>query len=133
MKKTTYECHNCGKENIWKHSQSNKYCNNECQHMFQYTQRIVEWKETGKIGKATVKKYLSEQKEGCWECGISSWNGHPIVLELEHVDGNSSNDFEENLKLLCPNCHSQTSTYKNKNKGKGRHYRRQRYADGKSF
>jgi len=67
------------------------------------------------------------------ECGITEWNGKEIVLELEHIDGNSLNNTEENLSLLCPNCHSQTDTYKGKNKGSGRHYRKVRYQKGKSY
>ena len=59
--------------------------------------------------------------------------GKSIVLELEHIDGNSDNNTEENLTILCPNCHSQTLTYKNRNKGNGRHNRRMRYHEGKSF
>jgi 5-methylcytosine-specific restriction endonuclease McrA len=55
------------------------------------------------------------------------------ALELEHKDGNSDNNIEDNLELLCPNCHSQSPTYKAKNVGNGRHYRRQLYAKGKSF
>lgn len=129
----TYNCRNCGKENPVKRSTTNTYCNVKCQHEYQHKQRLIEWKETGKIGKPALKRYLSEQKEGCWECGITEWNGKEIVLELEHIDGNSSNDSEENLSLLCPNCHSQTDTYKGKNVGNGRHYRRQRYAEGKSY
>jgi 5-methylcytosine-specific restriction endonuclease McrA len=54
-------------------------------------------------------------------------------LQLEHKDGNSENNKPENLCLLCPNCHSQTPTYGAKNKGNGRHYRRIRYAQGKSY
>jgi len=69
----------------------------------------------------------------CQECGVSEWNGKELVFELDHADGNSENNQEENLRLLCPNCHSQTGTYKSKNMGKGRHYRRARYAEGKSF
>lgn len=130
----TYNCRNCGKENQFKgHSYANIYCDNKCQHEYQYKQRLVEWKETGKIGKGPLKRYLSEQKDGCWECGITEWNGKEIVLELEHIDGNSSNNHEDNLSLLCPNCHSQTDTYKGKNAGNGRHYRRERYAKGQSY
>jgi predicted HNH restriction endonuclease len=55
------------------------------------------------------------------------------VLELEHKDGNGENNDLKNICLLCPNCHSQTATYKNKNKGNGRHYRRKRYSEGKSY
>lgn len=60
-------------------------------------------------------------------------NGKDIVLELEHKDGNSQNNSKENVCLICPNCHSQTPTYKGKNKGNGRHSRRKRYAEGKSY
>ena len=54
-------------------------------------------------------------------------------MELEHNDGNSQNNSLDNLSLICPNCHSQTPTYKGANKGNGRHYRRVRYAEGKSY
>lgn len=129
-----YNCQNCGKINKWKgYSYANTYCDNKCQQEYQYKKRIREWEENGTTAKGTIKRYLSEQKEGCWECGITEWNQKPIVLELEHIDGNSTNDKKENLSLICPNCHSQTDTYKAKNKGNGRHYRRQRYAEGKSF
>lgn len=54
----------------------------------------------------------------CESCGLTgTWNNKPIVLELDHIDGNSKNHKLENLQLLCPNCHSQTDTYKGRNKG----------------
>lgn len=58
-------------------------------------------------------------KEGikykCSECGISEWKGKELLLELDHIDGNNQNGLRENLRLLCPNCHSQTKTYRGKN------------------
>lgn len=51
----------------------------------------------------------------CEKCGISEWQGEPLSLQLEHIDGNHSNNSLDNLKILCPNCHSQTSTYAGKN------------------
>ena len=56
-------------------------------------------------------------------CGIDTWQGFAIILELDHIDGNSENNGEQNLRCLCPNCHSQTPTYKAKNIGKGRKQR----------
>jgi Zn finger protein HypA/HybF involved in hydrogenase expression len=82
----------------------------------------------------SVKKYLLE-KTGiiCNKCENTTWNGLPITIELEHIDGNSDNNSLDNVELLCPNCHSQTPTYKAKNKGNGRHDRKMRYRNGKSF
>ena len=51
----------------------------------------------------------------CEECGIDSWNGKSIECELDHIDGNSSNHVLSNLRILCPNCHSQTDTFRAKN------------------
>ena len=125
----SYNCLCCGKENLFKgHSYANKYCNNQCQKDFEYKQYIAEWKEglqEGKCGKLQtsrhIKRYILEKQEGkCIECGIDSWLGFNIQLELDHIDGNSADNTEQNLRCLCPNCHSQTPTYKAKNKGKGR-------------
>ena len=51
----------------------------------------------------------------CENCGISEWNGKAISLELDHVSGVRSDNSLENLKLLCPNCHSQTHTFRGRN------------------
>lgn len=50
----------------------------------------------------------------CEECGIVQWLGKEIMLELEHINGDNTDNRLENLKILCPNCHSQTSTFRNK-------------------
>lgn len=55
-------------------------------------------------------------KEYCCEiCGITDWMGKPISLQLDHLDGNHNNNALENLRVVCPNCHSQTETYAGKN------------------
>lgn len=50
----------------------------------------------------------------CECCGISEWLGKEIMCELDHIDGNSNNHVLNNLRILCPNCHSQTSTFRSK-------------------
>lgn len=48
----------------------------------------------------------------CDSCGIKDlWNGKPLVLQLDHINGNNSDNRIENLHWLCPNCHSQTDTF----------------------
>ena len=67
--------------------------------------------------KLRVRLIESEIKDSkCEVCGLSEWLGFPIRLELDHIDGNMYNHKLENLRILCPNCHSQTETYRGKNK-----------------
>ena len=134
-------CLNCNKEFDYKRMTRNKYCCISCQQQYQHKQYIESWlngKVDGMRGKAQtsnhIKNYiLTKQEFKCSMCGISEWNGKPITLDLDHIDGNHANNNEENLRCICPNCHSQSDNYKAKNKGSGRHYRTIRYAEGKSY
>lgn len=121
-----YNCLNCNKEcKEDNYRKKNKYCSNKCQLEFQTKEKIKNWLETGIVNRVGTPSWLKEyilNKQGgrCLHCGIDSWQNRPLVLELEHIDGNSENNLENNLCCLCPNCHSQTSTYKAKNMGNGR-------------
>ena len=64
---------------------------------------------------------------------FDEWNGKKLILEIDHVDGIPDNNQHQNLRFICPNCHSQTDTYKGKNIGNGRHYRKVRYSNGQSY
>jgi Zn finger protein HypA/HybF involved in hydrogenase expression len=55
----------------------------------------------------------------CEICMNTEWNGKPIPLQLDHVDGNHTNHKIQNLRILCPNCHAQTDTWCSKNKKLG--------------
>ena len=56
----------------------------------------------------------------CSQCGIDQWQNETIVLDLDHINGNNTDNRLENLRYLCPNCHSQTDTYKGRNKNTGK-------------
>lgn len=132
-------CLNCGKGEGW--HVSAKFCSSACSTSYRLRQseeRLLEQMKNGEvssIGNASIIKRLLCKAYGrrCGSCGNDSWCGKPIPLELDHLDGNSGNNTWENLRLICPNCHALTPTYKGKNRGQGRAIRRQRYAEGKSF
>lgn len=66
------------------------------------------------IKQRLLDAHLKEYKcEICGQEGI--WNGKELTLELHHVNGNHFDNRLENLQILCPNCHSQTDTYRNRN------------------
>ena len=71
--------------------------------------------------RGAIKKFLIEDHGySCFKCTNSEWVGKPIPLELDHIDGNASNNRLDNVRLLCPNCHATTPTHRAKNKGYGR-------------
>lgn len=121
------KCSNC--ENFIKERHSKKFCSRKCQQDFQYKEYIDRWKvgmESGSRGYQVskhIRRYLFEKYNS--SCSICGWNKVNITtgkipLEIEHIDGHFDNNIENNLTLLCPNCHSLTSTYKSLNKGNGR-------------
>lgn len=50
----------------------------------------------------------------CQICKLSTWQDRPLGLHLDHINGNHIDNRIENLRILCPNCHSQTTTFSNK-------------------
>jgi 5-methylcytosine-specific restriction endonuclease McrA len=70
------------------------------------------------IGSYKLKKRLLDEglmDPVCTNCHLEEWLGLPIPLELDHINGDSSNNNLDNLRLLCPNCHALTPTYRGKN------------------
>lgn len=115
----------------------NKYCCLDHQNIYLRNQYIEKWKngeEDGIRGKYLIshriRHFLFEKYNNkCSRCGwgeINPYTGR-IPLEVHHEDGNYLNNSEDNLELLCPNCHALTETYKNANKGKGRSERMKYY------
>lgn len=118
-------CDNLVSRNIF------KFCSNKCQQANKNAKFISDWlaglvvgyeKSTGALSR-TIRKYLIDTRgEKCEECGWKKKHRitKKVPLNIDHTDGNYQNCRPENLKILCPNCHSLTPTYGALNKGKGR-------------
>lgn len=132
------QCINCGKELDYS---AKKYCSNDCQAQYEDTSYIERWKngeESGVIGKYATSKYIrkylfNKYSNKCQKCGWGEVNPSTglIPLQIHHKDGNCVNNSEDNLELLCPNCHSLTETYGSLNVNSSRVYRRQK--EGREF
>ena len=132
-KRETINCLVCG--NPLKLN-AKKFCSVTCSHKYISEQYISDWKNglvDGNIGKykdtlsKTIRRYLFEKYDHkCARCSWNEINSHTgkIPLQVDHIDGNHKNSTEDNLILLCPNCHSLTKTFGGSNKGNGRKNRR---------
>jgi hypothetical protein len=112
-----------------------KFCDIDCKNDYYHQQFLLQWKcgnHNGLRGEynlsAHIRRYIFEKYDSkCCQCG---WDEkHPsdgkIPLDIDHIDGDNNNN-EDNLRLLCPNCHSLTLTYKSRNKN-GRKQRKKYY------
>lgn len=126
--KTAKLCLNCGTPLT---NRESVYCSMRCFGEYKFNKKTLQLFYDGKIERSlTLRKILTYLfGDKCGKCGMPNvWNGDPLTLEVHHIDGNSDNNFPNNLQLLCPNCHSQTGTFNGKSKNTKRNkYFRDRY------
>ena len=118
-------CEHCGKE-LTSKQKNNRFCSYECANASKKDAKIQEWKQGKHNGlngtsqlAAFVRKYMLEKADyKCSKCGWHEVNPTTglIPLEVHHKDGNYRNNIEDNLEVLCPNCHSLTPNFKALNK-----------------
>ncbi|HET9392519.1 MAG TPA: HNH endonuclease signature motif containing protein [Candidatus Rubrimentiphilum sp.] len=71
--------------------------------------------------RSAIKRRLLKEgilKNECSRCGISEWRGKPLSIQIDHINGINDDYRLENLRMLCPNCHSLTPTHGRRNVGK---------------
>ena len=130
-------CKTCNVDFSYEIGKSNGlYCSLPCFHesIRVKTNDKIKSGDLNGINISTIKKYILETRGPFCEalgCTVGNvWNGLPIVLQLDHVDGNSDNNVLSNLRLLCPNCHTQTHTwgYRSSKSSKRQNYMKERRA-----
>jgi hypothetical protein len=120
-KSIIWNCLHCSSQHITAPHLVKQYCSRDCfnqaKKSFTFTKLL-----DGKIkDRSTIKRhFLSEYGQRCQSCQLEEWLGKPIPLEVDHIDGNAGNNDFNNIRLLCPNCHGLTDTWKGRNKGNGR-------------
>lgn len=123
-------CRLCGKDTTNKY-----YCDNKCQgrHLQQITENNIEHSGISTSVQAARRYLTNKHGHKCSICSITEWQNRSIVFVIDHINGDPADNSIINLRLICPNCDSQTDTYKGKNKGNGRYSRRIRFQEDKSF
>jgi hypothetical protein len=120
-------------------SRRHPYCSLACHQDALAELCIRRWLATGSPGRQTLRRairewIMMEQNGFCQICGLApTWNGATLVFVLDHIDGDGTNHVRDNVRMICPNCDSQLPTFKARNRGKGRHFRRERYRAGLSY
>ena len=115
------ECKKCGKVI---HSNAT-YCSKECYgicNLFDERVRLTGcyYATDTNSGTKSLRKYLVKKfGNNCMICGQSgdNWNGKPITLIVDHINGHANDWRTSNIQLVCPNCDCQLPTYKGRNKG----------------
>lgn len=140
FEKAHLTCLNCGKEFVRKkHYSDQKFCSHACCNEYKKKIVIQEVEERGyfskqgqEIKREEVVLYISRTSGyKCAICGRSKWNGKHLTLIVDHIDGNADNNVIENIRLVCPNCDSQSPTWMGRNKF-GRKRRREAAAINKT-
>ena len=117
-------CTNCNAKEI---KPGRKFCSNRCSVDYNKSlkNKDIELGLYSSKSPIRIKKYmLNKFGHSCMICKLSEWSGQKIPLVMDHIDGRSSNNRLENLRLVCANCDALLPTFKSKNKNSDRSWRR---------
>jgi len=128
MEEKCHPCRNCSGDTF----RDGPFCSTTCAYGYKWKIQLEHIRTTGEIlGNSEssciswARRYLKDTAGcKCAICATESWMGKPMPLILDHVNGNSSDWKLSNLRLVCGNCDMQLPTYKGRNKGNGREWRK---------
>ncbi len=125
LKEKLTHCLYCGAEL----KGTRKFCNGahsakfKQQELWNEVEKIKEWPGPGNNGSARIY-LIAKHGHKCELCNETKWQGQPIPLVLDHIDGNSDNYKLNNIRMICRNCDGLLPTFSGRNVGKGRHTKR---------
>ena len=104
-----FECINCLNTVISRSKRNkHKYCSNKCQSDYLLDKKFI----NGTNWSRRMGIYLKELRGNkCENCGIENWNGKELTFQIDHINGDRKDNRYINLKILCPNCHTQRPTW----------------------
>ena len=118
-------------------SRNSDFCSKECKAQFKQNELIEKWKNGEENGcdncgtpREFLKRYLMEKYDcKCQKCGFDKVNEYTgfSILQIHHIDGDCFNNSENNLQLLCPNCHCLTENFGSRNQNSRRRDKRTKY------
>lgn len=113
----SFVCKGCKQTKTRNKNAQGIYCDSKCQAIYTWETITKPSIMRGERTRGPSLRRFCEERDGpgCSSCGVVEWLGEPMTMDVDHIDGDHTNNMPDNFRLLCPNCHRQTPTWGKKN------------------